>query len=172
MGCTVPLSPFLSIIDSTVMHLELENTSDEMETAVTHFILLAVISGLTKGHGVLPDELTANVVEEVTFTTTVNPPETPFLTVNWNFFPNSTYFKSIITSTSSDIIGPEYEGRITFNRSTGSLKLMDLTLHDRGEYRVTIITVGGQSITGSTKLAIRGEQIFHMILVLNAEGRT
>ncbi|XP_062279108.1 carcinoembryonic antigen-related cell adhesion molecule 5-like [Scomber scombrus] len=125
-----------------------------METAVTHFILLAVISGLTKGSGVLPDELTAAVGGEVMFTTTVTPPETPFLFVNWTFVLN-TIERPIITSfSSSNNIGPEYEGRIILYRSTGSLKLMDLTLNDIGEYRVNIITDGGHTITGFTELKI------------------
>ncbi|XP_053182910.1 carcinoembryonic antigen-related cell adhesion molecule 5-like [Scomber japonicus] len=125
-----------------------------METAVTHFILLAVISGLTKGSGVLPDELTAAVGGEVMFTTTVTPPETPFLVVSWSFVLNSIE-RPIITSTSSvNNTGPEYEGRIILYRSTGSLKFMDLTLNDIGEYRVNIIPDGGIQMKGTTELKI------------------
>ncbi|XP_053182920.1 carcinoembryonic antigen-related cell adhesion molecule 1 [Scomber japonicus] len=125
-----------------------------METALTHFILLAVISGLTKGSGVLPDELNAAVGGEVMFTTTVTPPETPFLVVVWNFVLNSVERPIITSYTSSNIIAPEYEGRIILDRSTGSLKLMDLTLNDIGQYRVTITPDGGQAITGHTELKI------------------
>ncbi|XP_053182919.1 carcinoembryonic antigen-related cell adhesion molecule 5-like [Scomber japonicus] len=124
-----------------------------METAVTHFILLAVISGVTKGSGVLPDELNAAVGGEVMFTTTVTPPETPFLVVIWSCFINSVD-TTVITSSSSDITAPEYEGRIILDRSTGSLKLMDLTLNDIGVYSVTIIPDGGQTTSGSTELKI------------------
>ncbi|XP_053182924.1 carcinoembryonic antigen-related cell adhesion molecule 5-like [Scomber japonicus] len=123
-----------------------------METAVTHFILLAVISGLTKGSGVLPDELTAAVGGEVMFTTTVTPTETPFHSVSWNFVLNSIE-RPIITSFGfSNSIAPEYEGRITFYKSTRSLKLMDLTLNDIGQYRVSIKPYVGQTTSGLTEL--------------------
>ncbi|KAM7383229.1 hypothetical protein PAMP_002900 [Pampus punctatissimus] len=126
-----------------------------METAVTHFIRLRVISGLTKGDGVLPDgPLTAAVGGTVMFTTTVTPPDKRFLSVAWSFSFNNTQPIPIITSTSSDIISPEYEGRITLDISTGSLELRDLALTDSGEYRVNIVPDGGQQMLGSTRLEI------------------
>ncbi|KAM7383231.1 hypothetical protein PAMP_002902 [Pampus punctatissimus] len=122
---------------------------------VTHFILLGIISGLTKGDDVLPDgPLTAAVGGTVMFNTTVTPPDKRFLSVAWSFSFNNTQPIPIITSTSSDTISPEYEGRITLNRSTGSLELRDLALTDSGEYRVNIIQDGEQQIIGSTRLEI------------------
>ncbi|XP_062279410.1 carcinoembryonic antigen-related cell adhesion molecule 5-like isoform X2 [Scomber scombrus] len=120
--------------------------------------LLCVVSvtftGLTKGTGVLPDELTAAVGGEVMFTTTVTPPETPFVAVTWTF-ASETILRPIITYTSSvNNTAPEYEGRIIHYRSTGSLKLMDLTLNDIGEYRVTIISAEVEQFLGSTELKI------------------
>ncbi|CAK6977088.1 carcinoembryonic antigen-related cell adhesion molecule 5-like [Scomber scombrus] len=112
------------------------------------------LTGLTKGSGVLPDELTAAVGGEVMFTTTVTPPETPFVFVSWTFVLNNIERPIITSYTSSDIINPEYEGRISLDRSTGSLKLMDLTHNDIGEYRVNITPDGGQAMTGSTELKI------------------
>ncbi|KAK2844802.1 hypothetical protein Q5P01_011461 [Channa striata] len=53
-----------------------------------------------------------------------------------------------------DIIGPGYENRISFDRTTGSLELRSLTLSDSGEYRVIIIPDGGHQFTGSTRLEI------------------
>ena len=110
----------------------------------------------------LPDELTAAVGGEVMFTTTVTPPETPFLVLSWTFVLNSVETNIITSYTSSNTTAPEYEGRIILYRSTGSLKLMDLTLNDSGGYRVSITPDGGQVITGSTELKILGEQMFHM----------
>ncbi|CAK6966296.1 carcinoembryonic antigen-related cell adhesion molecule 5-like [Scomber scombrus] len=120
--------------------------------------LLCVVSvtftGLTKGTGVLPDELTAAVGGEVMFTTTVTPPETPFVAMTWTF-ASETILRPIITYTSSvNNTAPEYEGRIIHYRSTGSLKLMDLTLNDIGEYRVTIISAEVEQFLGSTELKI------------------
>ncbi|KAM7383228.1 hypothetical protein PAMP_002899 [Pampus punctatissimus] len=121
--------------------------------------LLCIVSltGLTKGDGVLPDgPLTAAVGGTVMFTTTVTPPDKRFLVVAWSFSFNNTQPIPIITSTSSDIINPEYEGRITLNRSTGSLELRDLALTDSREYRVNIVPDGGQQMLGSTRLEILG----------------
>ncbi|XP_067457157.1 carcinoembryonic antigen-related cell adhesion molecule 5-like [Thunnus thynnus] len=125
-----------------------------MERAVTHFILLGVISGLTEGVGVLPDgPLNAAVGGTVIFNTMMTPPERPFLVVAWSVIINNTE-RPIITATSSNNTDPEYEGRITLYRSTGSLELRDLTLHDSGRYRVSIATDGGNPIIGSTELKI------------------
>ncbi|CAK6966297.1 carcinoembryonic antigen-related cell adhesion molecule 1 [Scomber scombrus] len=87
------------------------------------------------------------------FTTTVTPPETPFLVVSW-FFVNTTERPIIISTSSVNNTEPEYEGRIILDRSTGSLKLRDLTFNDIGEYRVSIIPDGGEAITGFTELKI------------------
>ncbi|XP_053182916.1 carcinoembryonic antigen-related cell adhesion molecule 5-like [Scomber japonicus] len=125
-----------------------------METAVTHFILLAVISGLTKGSGVLPDELNAAVGGDVMFTTTLTPPETPFLLVSWWFVSNTIETNIISSVTTSNITAPEYEGRFILYRSTGSLKLMDLTLNDIGRYRVSITPDRELVKQGSTELKI------------------
>ncbi|XP_044215012.1 carcinoembryonic antigen-related cell adhesion molecule 5-like [Thunnus albacares] len=125
-----------------------------MERAVTHFILLGVISGLTKGVDVLPDgPLNAAVGGTVIFNTTLTPPERPFLVVAWSVIINNTE-RFIITSGSSNNTGPEYEGRITLYRSTGSLELRNLTLNDSGRYIVSIIPDGGNPIIGSTELKI------------------
>ncbi|XP_042279574.1 carcinoembryonic antigen-related cell adhesion molecule 5-like, partial [Thunnus maccoyii] len=124
-----------------------------MERAVTHFILLGVISGLTKGVNVLPDgPLNAAVGGTVIFNTTLTPPEKPFLAVAWSVTTNNTE-RFIITSVSSNITDPEYEDRITLYRATGSLELRDLTLNV-SKYGVRITPDGGNLITGSTELKI------------------
>ncbi|KAK2844800.1 hypothetical protein Q5P01_011459 [Channa striata] len=60
----------------------------------------------------------------------------------------------VILGIISDIIGPGYENRISFDRTTGSLELRSLTLSDSGEYRVIITPDGGHQLTGSTRLEI------------------
>ncbi|XP_044215014.1 carcinoembryonic antigen-related cell adhesion molecule 8-like [Thunnus albacares] len=125
-----------------------------MERAVTHFILLGVISGLTKGVDVLPDgPLNAAVGGSVIFNTTLTPPEKPFLEVAWSVITNNTE-RLIITSVSSNNTDPEYEDRITLYRTTGSLELRDLTLNDSGKYLVSIIPDGGDEIIMTSELKI------------------
>ncbi|XP_035862635.1 carcinoembryonic antigen-related cell adhesion molecule 6-like isoform X2 [Sander lucioperca] len=121
-----------------------------MEIAVIHFILLGVISGLTKGAGVLPDgPLNAAVGATVMFTTTLTPSDKPFLSVVWTFGT-----KNIITSSIVNKTGPEYEGRITLFMSTGSLELRNLALNDSGEYSVSIVPDGEPVKGGSTTLKV------------------
>ncbi|XP_035862627.1 carcinoembryonic antigen-related cell adhesion molecule 5-like [Sander lucioperca] len=121
-----------------------------MEIAVIHFILLGVISGLTKGAGVLPDgPLNAAVGATVMFTTTLTPSDKPFLSVVWTFGT-----KNIITSSGVNKTGPEYEGRITLFMSTGSLELRNLALNDSGEYSVSIVPFGEPVKGGSTTLNV------------------
>uniref|UniRef100_A0AAQ4QIY4 Ig-like domain-containing protein n=1 Tax=Gasterosteus aculeatus aculeatus TaxID=481459 RepID=A0AAQ4QIY4_GASAC len=97
--------------------------------------------GLTKGAGVLPGPLNAAVGETVMFSTTLTPPEIPFLTVRWRFGE-----KVILDydTTSANIPHPEYEGRITLFISTGSLELRNVTSNDSGQYSVIIVTGAGQ----------------------------
>ncbi|XP_042279319.1 carcinoembryonic antigen-related cell adhesion molecule 2-like [Thunnus maccoyii] len=117
-------------------------------------IVSVTLTGLTKGVGVLPDgPLNAAVGGTVIFNTTLTPPEKPFLVVAWSVITNNTE-RPIITATSSNNTDSEYEGRITLYRSIGSLELRDLTLHDSGKYRVSIISDGGNQIIGSTELKI------------------
>ncbi|XP_067457149.1 hemicentin-1-like isoform X1 [Thunnus thynnus] len=117
-------------------------------------IVSVTLTGLTKGVDVLSDgPLNAAVGGTVIFNTTLTPPEKPFLVVAWSVIINNTE-RPIITDTSSNNTDPEYEGRITLYRSTGSLELRDLTLNDNGRYIVSIIPDGGNQITGSTELKI------------------
>ncbi|XP_063340938.1 carcinoembryonic antigen-related cell adhesion molecule 5-like [Pelmatolapia mariae] len=108
-------------------------------------------SGLIKGAGLLPDgPLNAAVGETVMFTTTLTPTETPFQAVVWTFDDS----KNIISSSTANITGPEYEGRITLFSSTGSLELRSLTPDDSGSYSVSIFPAGAFAQNGRTTLAI------------------
>uniref|UniRef100_A0A668AE93 Ig-like domain-containing protein n=1 Tax=Myripristis murdjan TaxID=586833 RepID=A0A668AE93_9TELE len=122
-----------------------------------HSALLANLKlcppGLSHGVGVLPDNLNGAEGGSVFFTTTVTPPEQPFVMVAWSF-NNGSGDRNIIVSTSSDVIGSGYENRITFNRSTGSLELRNLTMDDTGEYRITLTPDGGVQKTGDCRLEI------------------
>ncbi|KAF1388149.1 hypothetical protein PFLUV_G00087220 [Perca fluviatilis] len=121
-----------------------------MEIAVIHCIILGVISGLTKGAGVLPDSpLNAAVGETVMFNTTVTPPENPFILMTWKFGD-----KNIIIFNGNNFTSPEYEGKITLFMSTGSLELRNLALNDTGEYSVSIVSLGELPMDGSTRLNV------------------
>ncbi|KAK1895096.1 Carcinoembryonic antigen-related cell adhesion molecule 5 [Dissostichus eleginoides] len=120
-----------------------------MEVAVIHFIILGVISGLTEGAGVLPDgPLNAAVGGKVMFTTTLTP-GTTFQSVNWKFGA-----KDIFAWNVNNFPAPEYEGRITFFMSTGSLELRNLAIADSGEYTVIILLPGGPPQSGITRLNV------------------
>lgn len=122
--------------------------------------------GLTKGAGVLPGPLNAAVGETVMFSTTLTPPEIPFLTVRWRFGE-----KVILdyNTTSANIPHPEYEGRITLFISTGSLELRNVTSNDSGQYSV-FLTGAAQIEDGSTELGVHGENISHVVFHLGGDA--
>lgn len=104
------------------------------------------------GEGILPPgPLSGAVAGTVKFTTTLSPPEMPFLSVSWSFKGTN-----IITSTSINITEPGHANRISLDRATGALELRNLVLEDSGEYVVTIIPDGGLQKQGTTTLNVYG----------------
>ncbi|XP_050932078.1 carcinoembryonic antigen-related cell adhesion molecule 1 isoform X2 [Lates calcarifer] len=120
-----------------------------MDVLFLLYVVSATFAGLSEGAGVLPaDSLNAAVGRTVTFTTTLTPQENQF--VAWTFDFNNI----ITTNTTSETTAPQYEGRITLDRFTGSLQLRNVSLTDSGEYRVSIISPGGGFYTGQTRLDV------------------
>ncbi|XP_059194815.1 carcinoembryonic antigen-related cell adhesion molecule 5-like [Centropristis striata] len=114
-------------------------------------LVCVAFTGLTKGAGVLPDgPLNAAVGGTVMFTTTLTPHEHTIVTVSWIYGG----IKPVFTFTGDNITEPEYEGRITFFMSTGSLELRNLTLSDSGVYSVSIILAGQPPQLGNTRLDV------------------
>ncbi|XP_062421515.1 carcinoembryonic antigen-related cell adhesion molecule 5-like [Pungitius pungitius] len=112
--------------------------------------LALALSGWCVGEDVLPPgPLNGAVAGAVTFTTTLKPPQSVFLSVRWSFKDNN-----IITSTSTDIIDPKYANRISLDRATGTLELRNLVLEDTGEYTVTIIPDAGLPKQGKATLNV------------------
>uniref|UniRef100_A0A3B4H573 Ig-like domain-containing protein n=1 Tax=Pundamilia nyererei TaxID=303518 RepID=A0A3B4H573_9CICH len=95
------------------------------------------------------------VAGTVKFTTTLRPPEKPFLSVSWRF--NGV---NIISSTSINIPDPGYAGRISLDRATGSLELRNLALEDSGEYTFTITPDAGLPKQGRSTLTVYGGLVF------------
>lgn len=92
------------------------------------------------------------------FTTTLTPSEKPFTTIGWTFGS-----RIVVTFSGGNVIAPDYTSRITLSMSTGSLELRNLTLNDRGEYRVSLQPQGDIAKNGSTRLEVYGEQMFNML---------
>uniref|UniRef100_A0A671WCR8 Carcinoembryonic antigen-related cell adhesion molecule 6-like n=1 Tax=Sparus aurata TaxID=8175 RepID=A0A671WCR8_SPAAU len=85
----------------------------------------------------------------VMFTTTLTPSEKPFTTIGWTFGS-----RIVVTFSGGNVIAPDYTSRITLSMSTGSLELRNLTLNDRGEYRVSLQPQGDIAKNGSTRLEV------------------
>ncbi|KAM9852076.1 cell adhesion molecule CEACAM5-like [Aulostomus maculatus] len=85
--------------------------------------------------------------------TSLAPAAQPFLALTWSF--NTTI--NVVTLTSAEVVGQGYEGRITLDKSTGSLVLGNLTEKDSGKYEVMIIPYGAAPVKGSAKLEVRAQ---------------
>ncbi|KAE8289014.1 Carcinoembryonic antigen-related cell adhesion molecule 5 Carcinoembryonic antigen [Larimichthys crocea] len=109
-------------------------------------------AGLCYGAGVLTVDLLRGAAgKSVTFATSVKPTTEPFMALLWTFSGTI----NIITSTSADIVGQGYEGRIILDKSTGSLVLKNVTEKDSGEYELIIIPYGAEQIQGTAKLEVQ-----------------
>ncbi|XP_069393723.1 carcinoembryonic antigen-related cell adhesion molecule 1-like [Paralichthys olivaceus] len=114
-------------------------------------LVLTGYFGMGLGESILPlGPLSGAVADSVKFTTNVQPPENPFISVSWSFKG-----VNIITSTSaSNTTRPEYTNRISLDRATGGLELRNLVLEDGGEYTVTIVPLEGPQKQGETTLNV------------------
>ncbi|KAM4735228.1 cell adhesion molecule CEACAM5-like [Anableps anableps] len=122
-------------------------------TVVVRFILRK--EGLSDGSGLLPDgPLNASVGGTVTFRTNLDPTETPLPFINWQFDSGPVLKPVLLLLTTGNTTAPEYEGRITVFRSTGSLELRNLKLSDSGDYIVNIQPDGKLQVAGRTTLHI------------------
>lgn len=132
--------------------LNIQATLDSQHFQKYNSVALNFFSGMCLGEGILPPgPLSGAVAGTVKFTTTLRPPENPYLSVIWSFEG-----VNIITSTSINISEPEYANRISLDRTTGSLELRNLVLEDSGEYTVTIIADRGLQKQGKTTLNVYG----------------
>ncbi|KAK6291204.1 hypothetical protein J4Q44_G00383930 [Coregonus suidteri] len=128
-----------------------------MDSPKSMFLLISCILavlGFCYGAGVLPDgPLKGALGKSVTFATTIDPPDQPFVTIAW-IFNVSTIIISTRPLPGSDTIGSGYKDRIFLNRSTGSLELRNLFQNDTGEYRLTITPAVGDLLTGDTTVKV------------------
>ena len=117
--------------------------------------------GVCVGQSILPPgPLSGAVADSVKFSTNVQPPENPFISVSWSFKG-----VNIITSTSaSDNPGPGYANRISLERATGGLELRNLVLEDGGDYTVTIVPADGPQKQGETTLNVYSESSLVVML--------
>lgn len=120
------------------------------------FIYVRISAGLCYGAGVLTVDLLRGAAgKSVTFATSVKPTTEPFMALLWTFSGTI----NIITSTSADIVGQGYEGRIILDKSTGSLVLKNVTEKDSGEYELIIIPYGAEQIQGTAKLEVQSKYL-------------
>ncbi|XP_034029436.1 carcinoembryonic antigen-related cell adhesion molecule 6-like [Thalassophryne amazonica] len=121
-----------------------------MNKKILRAAVILILSGMCLGQGILPSEpFNGTIGGTIQFTTTLDPPEKPFLTISWRFKS-----VAIITSATSDTIAPEYTNRISLDRQTGSLELRNLVLQDSGDYTVTIVVDSGQLKQEETTLNV------------------
>uniref|UniRef100_A0A8C4TKW0 Ig-like domain-containing protein n=1 Tax=Erpetoichthys calabaricus TaxID=27687 RepID=A0A8C4TKW0_ERPCA len=91
------------------------------------------------------------VGDDVTLNFSLNPSNTGLLSVTWVI--NIT--NNVVTWTGGPVsYGPGYEGRADLNTMTGFLSVFRLTLRDSGQYGVSVITTGGESVSGSVTLQV------------------
>ncbi|XP_077431627.1 cell adhesion molecule CEACAM1-like [Vanacampus margaritifer] len=115
-------------------------------------IVVLLFSGVCHGAGIIPaDSLRGTPGQSVTFATSLTPTSEPFVALTWSF--NTTI--NVVTSTNVDVVGEDYEGRISLDKRTGSLVLKNLTEDDSGEYELIIIPHGGLPIQGFVQLDVQ-----------------
>lgn len=139
------------MLNIETIEIDIENFLHHHNVAFTVFSFLGYL-GMCVGEGILPPApVSGAVAGKVTFTTTLRPPESPFLSVSWTFRG-----VNIITSTSVNLTDLGYTNRISLDRATGALELRNLVLEDSGEYTVNIIPDRGLEKQGKATLNVYG----------------
>lgn len=106
---------------------------------------------------ILPDgPVDAVLGKRVTFETLIHLKD-GFIVIIWSFNGGSDLVPVITVSIEGDKVAPGYEGRVSLNKTNAFLTLGPLEAKDSGDYMVNIVTGGGVSKTGETKLRVLGE---------------
>ncbi|XP_018594963.1 carcinoembryonic antigen-related cell adhesion molecule 5 isoform X2 [Scleropages formosus] len=121
-----------------------------------HFaIFLSVLECCVGQQALPPGPVSGMLAGNVTFPT--NSPQSPaqqFLTITWTFKSSIGPVPVVSSLPTLNNIPAAYEGRVTVNRTTGSLELRQLTLSDSGVYAVNMVTEKGVTLTGETNLDV------------------
>ncbi|XP_036411508.1 carcinoembryonic antigen-related cell adhesion molecule 5-like [Megalops cyprinoides] len=115
-------------------------------------VLLLSALGLCAGQQALPPGVRHGAVGgNITFTTTIDPSAgQEFLTISWTF--NGAPIVTLTPKVESP--SEAYKGRVTLNKTTGSLQLRQLTSSDSGDYAVSMVTQEAKTIAGEATLKV------------------
>ncbi|XP_062395020.1 carcinoembryonic antigen-related cell adhesion molecule 1-like isoform X2 [Sardina pilchardus] len=108
----------------------------------------------------LDGPLNGSVGGSVVFNLT-NPPSKPPSKISW-ISPSNIEIFALLGNT--EVMHPDYTGRVSVNKATASLELRSLTLMDTGEYTLSITTDVARQ--GKTSLTVF-ENISHPIISIN-----
>uniref|UniRef100_A0A8P4GGX2 Ig-like domain-containing protein n=2 Tax=Dicentrarchus labrax TaxID=13489 RepID=A0A8P4GGX2_DICLA len=118
----------------------------------TLLFLLSFI-GCCAGTDILPTgPVDAILGRNVTLKTLLDKPEFSFLVWNFN---GGTEAVNVVTVTKTALkVNPDYQGRVSVNRTNGYLTLASLKADDSGDYSLTLTTETADTTTGEIKLRV------------------
>uniref|UniRef100_UPI003AAAD9F5 cell adhesion molecule CEACAM20-like isoform X3 n=1 Tax=Centroberyx gerrardi TaxID=166262 RepID=UPI003AAAD9F5 len=125
-----------------------------MDLNMKSLLFLLSLIGCCAGQDLLPEgPVDAVLGKTVTFKTLMDPKQ-PYIAIVWSFSDGTDLIPIVTVTDVAVTVTDGYKGRVSVNRTNGSLTLGPLEAKDNGDYSISLMTATEGIKTGETKLRV------------------